>query len=391
LLVRDSCEMVTEAQQKREEEWAATIVIPASDGSTWSESSRANMLLEQMMEEDIMECLQMSGKYQGLRTLLRLLGRRRQHFYAKWAMVQCAERGHLVAMMALWHEHRLVADSVLDWALRAAAGADQVHIFQWLSSMGACDLSGALYSAAREGAHAVCHLLLWPVAGTGGVIDAVGGAIKGGHFEIFKTLLDRCSPHNSTLYSWFLLACQYGRHDIALHLDSGIVLSEVSVRELSSAVGWACHGGDARLITLCLSRLPEYRPMDQQDTLEWWLQQTSEGSKRETARWLLGCWTQFGAAHFLPSRSLGRAAIIYALVVYLCDGSLAPLSSIATGVIDGMSDTDASALRFLSLVARLPMELMMMTCNYTEGISRAVILLKHSEAALRLLGSLYPT
>jgi hypothetical protein len=83
-----------------------------------------------------------------------------------------------------------------------------------------------------------------------------------------------------------------------------------------------------------------------------------------------------------------KVAAVFALVVFLCDGLLAPrLPDLNTGTPPGAPETDTKAARFFSVAQRLPLELQMVLCNRMHGSSKNTVRREHSEPAFRALFS----
>ena len=76
------------------------------------------------------------------------------------------------------------------------------------------------------------------------------------------------------------------------------------------------------------------------------------------------------------------AAEVFALTVFLCDDlfHLNPVSHLAAS-----PDPTTAALRFFTIVSKLPMELQMILCHRTVGSMKQNILQKDSEAAFKSL------
>jgi len=77
------------------------------------------------------------------------------------------------------------------------------------------------------------------------------------------------------------------------------------------------------------------------------------------------------------------AAGIFALIVFLCDDLLQLKPALATTTTTASSNP--TAVRFFTMVSKLPMELQMLLCHRAVGSKKQNILRKDSEAAFQAL------
>ena len=84
------------------------------------------------------------------------------------------------------------------------------------------------------------------------------------------------------------------------------------------------------------------------------------------------------------------AAEVFALTVFLCDNLLQLQPALDAAVAStpaAVSSAAAAAIRFFTLVKRLPMELQMILCHRVVGSAKEAFLSRDSDAAFNSLAS----
>jgi len=378
--------MSTHAERLRAEEWAATevaLVDPEDHGlCDWAKMRRQEMTIE-----DILACFTLSSPFCTITALRRLLKSRRLDRWVDWVAAHAAGKGILVITMVFIldppYVERRGPFRGRQWVLRSAAAANQAVIISRLQDLGASDTGVALYAAAEHNAVEAILELLRP--GVVAVLDTLDCAVCQGHVEAFDVLHARLRtcfvPADKTYMSWFSDACIKGKYDLALRMWG-------EMRDLKGAVDsdlrWCVRSaltlGQPLLIRETLSHAPPFAAAEQDKMMRRLLRLVKTGPDDHEARWLVMCWAIFGPSVFASFRSPGQAAIVFAMVVCLCDGFLA-----LTQNVPPCWTRATQALRFFGILRRLPLELQMLACNLAQRIPKDLIPSKTTERALKFV------